>query len=318
VSVPGTRLVLAAASVAAVLLAAREARAQPPSARSELEQGYELRKRGNYVDALPHLLESYRLDAQLKTLINLADAEEHVGKLVDARRHWDEARAQAAREGEAEIEAESRRRVAALESRIPSLTVKLASGSVLTVRIDEDGLPFSSGSIGAPVPTDPGHHTLVVHADGYEDRSFDVILQAGVSVEFSVTPGPPKPATPSTAERSDGGAPSPALRLTGAVAAGVGAVGLGVGTYFGIAAIQKQQDANCPRNVCTAPSGHPDTLRQAIDAGNLSTVFLVAGGVLVAGGAALWFLAPRGGEPRAAIAPVVVRDGAGASLVARW
>jgi hypothetical protein len=306
------------AVVSVVALGSRDASAQPPSARSELEQGYELRKQGNYVDALPHLLESYRLDAQIKTLINLADCEEHVGKLVDARRHWDQARAQAAREGNAEIEAEARRRVSALESRIPSLTIKLASGSVLTVRIDEDGSPFSSASIGAPVPTDPGHHTLVVHADGYEDRSFDVILQAGVSVEFSVTPGPPKPATPSPTEGVDRGAPSPVLRLTGAIAAGVGVVGLGVGTYFGIVAIQKQQDASCPRNVCTAPSGHPDTLRQAIDAGNLSTVFLVAGGVLVAGGAALWFLAPRGSEPRAAVAPVVLRDGAGASLVARW
>jgi serine/threonine-protein kinase len=306
-------------------LGPRDAKAQPPSARAELEQGYALRKKGNFVDALPHLLESYRLDPQLKTLINLADCEEHIGKLVDAKRHWDKARTQAAGQGDTEIEEEAQRRLSILDKRVPTLTIQLPPGQTLTLRIDEDGFPVPSASIGEAVLTDPGHHTIIVHAEGHEDRSFDVILQAGAPVVISVTPGPKKAEAPGIATSStepspehDATSSSSPLRLTGLVAAGIGVLGLGVGTYFGIVAIEKQQDAHCPGNVCTPPSGKPDVLREANDAGKLSTAFIVGGGVFVAAGAALWLFGPRAGGPQVALAPAMLRDGAGASLDGRW
>jgi hypothetical protein len=104
----------------------------------------------------------------------------------------------------------------------------------------------------------------------------------------------------------------------GPIAVGIGTLGLGIGTYFGVVAIEKQKDANCPANVCTSPSGHPDVLRDANNAGKLSTAFMVAGGVFVAGGVALWLLAPRGGGSRVALGPAVLPDGAGAAVAGQW
>jgi hypothetical protein len=228
---------------------------------------------------------------------------------------------QASAQTDIEIEEEARRRVSVLEKRVPTLTIHLPPGQVFALRIDQDGLPLPAGAIGAAVPTDPGHHTIIVHAEGYEDRSFDVILQAGAPIVISVTPGPKLTETPGpTTPNSEHDAPSSSspLRLTGLVAAGIGVVGLGVGGYYGIVAINKQHDAHCPGNVCTAPSGKPDVLREANDAAKLSTAFMIGGGVFLAGGAALWLLSPRPGGAQVALAPSVLRDGAGASLEGRW
>ena len=84
----------------AIPLAASVAWADDPAAaRAQLEAGYALKEQGKYADALPHLLESLRLDVTLKTLTNLADCEEHLGKLVDAQKHWVLARDRARRRG---------------------------------------------------------------------------------------------------------------------------------------------------------------------------------------------------------------------------
>ena len=70
----------------AVLTLATVASAQSDAerARIELEKGYALRKEGKFAEALPLLVDSYKLAPQLKTLINLADCEESLGRLADA------------------------------------------------------------------------------------------------------------------------------------------------------------------------------------------------------------------------------------------
>jgi hypothetical protein len=289
-------------------------------ARRELEQGYDLRSKGNYVEALPHLLESYRLEPQIKTLINLADCEEHVGKLVDARSHWTIARDQASRESNVDIRDEAVRRVAALEKLTPKLKISLSPGAPPTAVVDEDGRALATTSLGTFVPTDPGRHLLTVHADGYEVRSFEVILQASETREFTVTPGARAPEGREATTPPEPSPPRP-LRIVGIVTAGVGLVGVGLGSYFGVDAINKQNDANCPNNRCAqSNTGGPDKINAAMTSGTLSTIFFVAGGVLVAGGVTLWLVAPRGKPAGAQVgaAPVVSRDGGGLAVVGRW
>jgi hypothetical protein len=116
------------------------------------------------------------------------------------------------------------------------------------------------------------------------------------------------------------------LQTAGLAVAGLGVVALGIGGAFGIVAIQKQSAAGCPNNVC-GPSGNPQTLRDAVTAANVSTWLFVGGGVLAAGGVALWLLAPpaspgsAAGSDRTAwlgATPVATPGGGGLVVTGGW
>ena len=53
--------------------------------------------------------------ANVKTLLNLADCEEHVGHLLGAEQHWVQARELAASLNNAAVEEEAHERLAALD-----------------------------------------------------------------------------------------------------------------------------------------------------------------------------------------------------------
>ena len=76
-----------------------------------------------------------------------------------------------------------------------------------------------------------------------------------------------------------------------------------------------QDASNCPDNRC-GPNGDRELLRQAKASGNTATGFLLAGGLLLLGGALLYFLAPPDGArvhaPR--IVPMVGASAAGLAV----
>jgi tetratricopeptide (TPR) repeat protein len=86
-----------------------------------------------------------------------------------------------------------------------------------------------------------------------------------------------------------------ALKVVGLVTAGVGLVGLGVGTAFGLSASSKNSDAKaiCPNDQCIEQRG-VDLTTSARSAAQLSTVFFVAGGALTVTGLLLFLVAPSG------------------------
>ena len=84
-----------------------------------MKLGYQLAQDGKCEEAIPHFVESLRLDAKAITLINLASCEEKTAKLADALGHWVEARARAQAEGNAAIEEEAEKKAKALEPRLP-------------------------------------------------------------------------------------------------------------------------------------------------------------------------------------------------------
>lgn len=94
-------------------------------------------------------------------------------------------------------------------------------------------------------------------------------------------------------------------RVFGLGMAAVGVVGLGAGAYFGLDAIKNRdlskQTGQCVGSVCDG-KGY-DYLDAAYRSGNLSTGFFIGGGVLLAGGVALFLTAPK--KPRPASALVV-------------
>ena len=73
----------------------------------------------------------------------------------------------------------------------------------------------------------------------------------------------------------------------------VGAGAVVGGSIFGLIAISKNSsgEGTCTSNVC--PKNGLDEIRQADDYATVSTILFIAGGALLAGGAALYFTAPR-------------------------
>lgn len=268
------------------------------AARIELEKGYALRKEGKFAEALPLLLDSYKRAPQLKTLINLADCEENLGKLVDALHHWAEARDDATAQGDSAIAKVAGDRVIKLEKRTPQVTLQLAADAPASAIVSWDGATVPASEIGAKRRVDPGKHVASVQVPGYPARSYDLQIAEGEDRVVQLSPAASAVTTTDVADvsASKSGGASP-WRTIGWAAIGVGAASLAVGTFFGIEAVSKKSDANCPDNHC-AGGGDPDALRTAVKDGNLSTLFFVAGGVLAAGGVALVVLTPKG-EPAA-------------------
>jgi hypothetical protein len=287
----------------AIPVFASVARADDPAAgRAQLEAGYALKEQGRYAEAMPHLLESLRLYVELKTLTNLADCEEHLEKLVDAQKHWVQARERAAAEGNDKLRDAAASKLLALEKRMPRLTLKLAPGAPPAVEVIRDGTALGPISLGLALPTDPGDHTIVVRARGHADAITHVGLAEAEEQEVLVTVGP-EVAEPAPEEGRGVAAAVPPHRAPDtrhivALAAGsAGGVSLIVGAIFGVATIKTWGDAeaNCASG-CLSNSPPQTERSHALTYATVSTTGFVAGGALVVAGAALWLTAPSSQE----------------------
>jgi hypothetical protein len=312
-----------ALGVTAALLVALPALGQTPApheaaadAREELKRGFALRKQDQCADAIPHLAESFRLDPQVKALLNLADCEERVGRLVDAGGHWKQARELGEAQGNVAITREAGNRLDALERRIPHLTIVLAPGASAS-HVTRDG---ADASPGMRLPVNPGRHVIEVSQEGHETSSTQVTLAEHDDVRLEVAAGPERHAPVVNASRAEPtssaavapvaegpSAPAPvstpavatedasppargALGYTGIGLGVVGLVGLGAGAVEYVLSRQSFDDAvtACQPNCPSPPAAK--LWSQARDETNAATGLLVAGGGVAAAGIALFVI----------------------------
>ena len=190
---------------------------------------------------------------------------------------------------------------------MPKLVLTPEKGMPIGLVVRVDDTEIGPGSLGTPIPLDPGPHRLRAEAPGYEPWSKTVTMALGKTTRERLpslrraepekaAPAPlrPVPAAP-VSEQND------ALRVAGFATAGAGVLSLGVGVYFAGVAKSKLDLSNrtgCDGNVCSGDAA--DMRNQARSAGNLATVFLVGGGALAAGGISMVLLSPKGERaPRA-------------------
>lgn len=311
-----------------MLLACPDASAQPrdPAAAEALfDAGRAALQAKDYDAACPKFRESYELDPAPGALLNLGDCEERRGKVATAWSIFRElARDLPANDDRRPI---AQSRAAALEARVPRLTIRLAPGAPADTAVQRAGVPVGAGSLGSPLPVDPGEVQVTAAAPGRKQKTFTVQLAEGAQIELLVAPEEPAAAAdagpalpPKTGPQGAGRSP---WRTVGWISAGVGAVGIGVGAVFGARAIGKKGDAEayCDRdNVC---QGEGIKLqKQGVTAGTISTVAFLVGAAALGTGAVLVFTAPSSGQassgqasaaPRATIG--VVPGGAVATVV---
>jgi len=243
------RLVVPLLSVAACIVQAGAARAEgtnPAAAEALFDQGRAALAQGDFDTACGRFRESDRLDPALGTRFNLADCEEKRGRLATAWSLFRGVVAQLA-EGDDRLPV-AQRRLAALEPRVPRLTMVLAPSAPRTTRVKDGDSEFAEGSFGVALPLDPGPHRLLVSAPGYSARAILVALAPGETAEVVVSPGSlvavaEHPA--SSVRRSED------HRTLGYVLAGVGASGLVVGAVSGVLVLHQKSiyDENCDQHL---------------------------------------------------------------------
>ena len=118
---------------------------------------------GQIATACEKLEESQRLDPAAGTRLNLAVCRERQGKVATAWSLFKLALAEGRSDQRPDRISFSEQHLAALEPRLPFLTVTLAPGvSADGLSVVLDGIPFALASIGVALPVDPGTHQVTL------------------------------------------------------------------------------------------------------------------------------------------------------------
>ena len=88
------------------------------AASQELTKAQDLKKQGNLAEALTHYQESVKLDPKLMTLMELAECEEQLGRLLEAQGHFADARDKAVEVAAPQTKKRAEEKLAALEKRV--------------------------------------------------------------------------------------------------------------------------------------------------------------------------------------------------------
>ncbi|WP_437509245.1 PEGA domain-containing protein [Sorangium sp. So ce1099] len=264
--------------------------------------------RGDFEAARVKFAESHRLDPSAGALFNLAYAEEKVERIASAWQHYREVTGQLA-PGDRRL-AFAQQRVAALEPKLPRLTVRPSAALPEGARVTRDGVALGTGSLGTALPADPGRHEVVVSAPGRADRRYEVTLREAESTELLVEPAPPSAAPAPVRPEAVSTTPAPRrpappasggggdLRPLGWAIGGAGLVGLTLGAVAGAMAFAQKSTM---RDHCDAGLFCDQEGLDAAEAGPVwATVSTVAFAVGAAGTGVGVYLVLRGGksEPR--------------------
>lgn len=338
---PGAVLVAAVGA----LMAAAPAQAQTPApagsnvaAEALFEDARTLVAAGNYAEACPKFAESERLGPSVSTLLNLANCWEKVGRTATAWATYREAASAANAAGRKDYLATALKHADGLAPKLARLTVTVSQPAP-GLQVKRDGVVVESAEWGTGIPVDTGSHSIEASAPGR--KSWQVALdvaqdgaQAAVTVpaleETPVEPAAPSaplpaaaapvtaPPTPQAPDETNAPGGGGTQRAIGGVVAGLGVVGLGIGTAFAILAKGKYNDSKangqCPTdpNVCDA-AGVSERNDARTD-GNIATVAFSAGAAALVAGGVIWLTA--GHAMHLASAPVEVSPTLG-GVVAR-
>lgn len=293
----GLRLV-AGGSLLVIVAVTSTARAEPPSsadiARAEglFQSGRQLMRERRYAEACPKLEESQRLDPAPGTRLNLADCWERAGRTASAQREFLEVAQSAEMLGEKERAAIANNRAKQLETKLTKLTLLVPAAARLPgLQLFRNAALVPEAEWGEARAVDPGAFVIEARAPGRHAFRSTFTLQNDAAIHNLTIP--------TLVAQSATAGPTPAdavatrglwLQRGGMGLAGLGVVGLAVGTVFGVRAVslyhQSQEEGCDQRDAC--PAVALKTRRSAVHSGDVSTGSFVVGGILLASGAGLY------------------------------
>jgi len=322
-----TALLLALAALSGPAVAQESA----APAESLFDDGRRLLAEGRFAEACAKLTESERLDPAVGTLLNLGECYEKMGRIASAWAVFKQAADMARRGKQAKREKIATERFAALEPRIPKLSIAVRQPVPgLEVRRDGVLLGATEWSAASPsaLPIDPGDHDVVVSAPGTKAWSKKVTLAAdGQTTALEVPalevdelgeraplqPGRDVSASVEAVTTHD----RDVQRAIAIIAGSAGVVSMIVAVPLGLHAISLNNQAKllCPTDTTCTPAGASDA-QGAVTSATVSTVLLMGGGAVVVGSVVLFLTAPQAKhEPRATVRVVPSISPGGFGLV---
>lgn len=335
-----------------MLFASAGARAEASSAdkaaaEALFDRGVALLRAKDYKEACAKLETSRRIEPAVGTLLYLGECYERLGRTASAWATFREASSLAQASGQTERARIAGQRADKLEPELAYLAIVVPAysrPSGLTVRRSEETIKPDLYAVS--IPADPGEVKIEVSAPGYAPFTTTLSLSARDRRLFEVPPlealpGSDKPAEqPKPTEPHDpnkvapdgpvtgkwAATPTPPAsgsnvgHVVGLVVGGVGLVGIGVGSYFGVRAYQKNKDAkdnfHCSGNTCLDPGGAKGVAitDDALDQARISNITFAAGGGLLLAGVLIYALSPSHQESAWLVAPSVAQNGAGLTL----
>lgn len=250
-------------------------------AEALFRQGRELMTAGNYAEACPKFAESHRLDPGGGTLLNLAVCHEGEGKLATAWGEFQEALALARADGREDRISLAEQRIAAIEPELARLTVTPPANPPKNLVVSVNGTPLGAAAWGAPMPVDAGTVRVEASAPGRQEfvKSVDVRDGENIVVEVPVLSealGGDAGNGPSDSGVATSSEPNHAAAY---VVGGLGLAAIGVGSYFGVQAVQDRNEANdlgCDDDSCPTKEAYQAD-DSAVFNGWLATVGIGAG-----------------------------------------
>src|SRR5260370_13844519 len=128
-------------------------RRDPAAAEALFREGRAAAQKGNWDVACPKLRESERLDPAAGTLLNLADCEEHRGRVATAWQLFRQV-VESLPESDERVPL-AKRRAADLEKRLPHLTIRLAGVAPIGVNVVRNDVELSGAILRTHLPLRP-------------------------------------------------------------------------------------------------------------------------------------------------------------------
>jgi hypothetical protein len=256
------------------------------AARALADSAFAFFEKAEYANALERFQQAEKIVHAPPHLLYIARCHDKLGALFAARKAYSdvmvETLADDAPPAFAEAQRTARKELAALNARIPSITVTVVGPPGEATQLALDGKPIASGT---KLELEPGSYQVSARAEGWLTQSRTVELTEGsnesVSISLQSVDGQPVPDSPDNGDTAGEG---PSLLLP-IVLVGVGGAGLLVGAITGGVALGKADDlkAACPiRSMCAAENQSLEDDARAM--GTASTVAFIVGGVLAAAG----------------------------------
>ncbi len=188
-SVASKRLAIVAAAAIFSLVPAQasaQSKEDLDKARALFREGLALSAANNCSGALVKFKAVASVKMTPQVAFNIAECEEKLGKLVSALGNYRLVESAAATDKKAkDVAAQATPRIAALEERIPKLSITRGKGAE-AASIELDGNELGSNQIGTPMPVDPGPHMVVGKIGAQEISNSTVTLAEKESKSFEV------------------------------------------------------------------------------------------------------------------------------------
>jgi hypothetical protein len=282
-----TRLVASAIALAAVASAGPARADDAERAEGLFQRARELMGQGDFATACPMLEESYSIDHGAGTLLALALCHEGNGKPATALREYRESLAMAVRANRSDRVMLAESHVQLLEASVPRIKLRLPSPEPRDLTVTLDGAPVDRAAMIAGMAVDPGAHEVAATTPTWTTWRTKVAVASGSPPLVVMVPAPPSIEAPRpevVVAPAPTSASSSGLRLLGWSAISLGAIGVGVGTFFGISAFdaEARSKQQCTGTTCNQTGF--DLNHQARSDAIASDVGFAAGGAaLVAG-----------------------------------